>query len=217
MSESGQSGGEMAAAITRAVSLVLPGGMDFVCRLIGSHDDEFLLETERLTLSRRPIARQRESGAARYAARLLLEQKGLGGIAIPTGLQGAPQWPVNIRGSLAHDDVYAVASVAWARDFEMVGVDVEPASPLPAEVAMLAVTQDDRPGDPRADGLADRLLFCAKEAVYKAVYPSDRIVLNYDDIVVDLKQATAATVTGWDLQLVVCVRPRIVVIAFRRA
>jgi hypothetical protein len=49
------------------------------------------------------------------------------------------------------------------------------------------------------------------------VYPTDQVVLNYDDIIVDLEQARAKTVTGWDLQLVVCVRPRIVVIAFRRA
>ena len=62
--------------------------------------------------------------------------------------------------------------------------------------------------------LAGRILFAAKEAVYKAAYPLDREVLGYEDIGVDLKAGRATTTTGRSVSLVYCTAPRVVVLAF---
>jgi len=62
--------------------------------------------------------------------------------------------------------------------------------------------------------LAGRILFAAKEAVYKAVYPLDGEVLGYEDISVDLDAGHATTRTGHSVSLAYCVAPRVVVLAF---
>jgi len=46
------------------------------------------------------------------------------------------------------------------------------------------------------------------------VYPLDREVLGYEDIVVDLTTGAAMTKTGRGARLVYCVAPRVVVLAF---
>ncbi|TJX13621.1 MAG: 4'-phosphopantetheinyl transferase superfamily protein, partial [Mesorhizobium sp.] len=62
--------------------------------------------------------------------------------------------------------------------------------------------------------LAGRILFAAKEAVYKAAYPLDREVLGYEDIAVNLEAGHATTRTGRKARLAYCVAPRVVVLAF---
>ncbi len=58
-----------------------------------------------------------------------------------------------------------------------------------------------------------KLLFAAKEAVYKALYPLDRVFLEFRDIEVDLVSRTAATRTGHTLALRTCVSSHVVVVA----
>ena len=60
------------------------------------------------------------------------------------------------------------------------------------------------------DPLRGKLLFAAKEAVYKAVYPLDRVFLEFHDIEVDLAGRKAVTRAGRAVALryyfVVCPR-----------
>jgi len=68
------------------------------------------------------------------------------------------------------------------------------------------------PGERRRIGddlVKAKLLFAAKEAVYKAVYPLDRVFLEFGDIEVDLAAGTAITRMGRTLMLRWCVSPRI--------
>ena len=88
-----------------------------------------------------------------------------------------------------------------------------PPLPLPDDIFALVATGADRT-DAADRRLAGRILFCAKEAVYKAAYPLDREVLGYEDIAVDLDAGTAMTKTGRKARLVYCVAPRVVVLAF---
>jgi 4'-phosphopantetheinyl transferase EntD len=162
--------------------------------------------------SRQPLMR-RASGAARWIARGLLADMGLNGVAVLRASSGAPVWPPGIIGSLAHDDEMAVAAVAPVSDIVALGIDVEPALPLPDDIFALVATEADRT-DPVNRHLAGRILFSAKEAVYKAVYPLDREVLGYEDIVVDLTTGAAMTKTGRRARVVYCVAPRVVALAF---
>ena len=199
-------------ALNQAMQAIAPKGISTTCRIIQPGDENRLLADENATLPTRNPVRRRASGAARIAARELLKTHGKDDFAILRGSSGEPIWPAGIVGSLAHDDDMAVAAVASSADFLSVGIDVEPAIALPDDIATLVKQPGDRLPEGAAD--ADRILFCAKEAVYKAAYPLDRVVLNYDDIIADLQQGHAHTTTGRTVQLVFCRAPKIVVLAY---
>jgi 4'-phosphopantetheinyl transferase EntD len=107
---------------------------------------------------------------------------------------------VGFVGSLAHDAQIAVAAVAHADYYLSIGIDVEPAEPLPREVLPLLGTRAEL-AELRGDLVEARVLFCAKEAVYKALYPLDGVFLSYKDIQVDLGVRRARTRTGWTLPI----------------
>lgn len=198
------------AALAAVLAGLAPPGLSTGVRTIAPGDEARLLPAEALTIATTAPAARRASGAARILARELLTPLGLGDAAIPRGAAGAPVWPAGIVGSLAHDDVVAVAVVGRAG--EGLGIDVEPAEPLPEDVAALVETAGDRLGD-RGDPLVHRLLFAAKEAVYKAVYPSTGRILEWEDIRVDLVARRAVAVTGHEVEIFLATAPRIVVLA----
>jgi 4'-phosphopantetheinyl transferase EntD len=201
------------ATLLAAMAAMAPTGVRLGCRTIREGDENHLLPQEARSIpSRQPLMR-RASGAARWIARGLLADMGLNRAAVLRASSGAPVWPPGIVGSLAHDDEMAVAAVAPVSDIASLGIDVEPAYPLPDDIFALVATGADRT-HPVNRHLAGRILFSAKEAVYKAVYPLDREVLGYEDIVVDLTTGGAMTKTGRGARLVYCVAPRVVVLAF---
>lgn len=181
-------------------------------RLIEADDEDALLPEEAASIASRVPAARRASGAARIVARQLMQQLGGAPAAVPRETSGMPIWPKGLVGSLAHDDRVAVAALARAQDVMSVGIDVEPAAPLPADMQEVVATErehDRISGDP----LGGRLLFAAKEAVYKAVYPLDRVFLEFADIDVDLAAGRAVTRSGRRLSLRSCVASHIVVLA----
>ena len=105
-----------------------------------------------------------------------------------------------------------MAAVGRQRDIGSVGIDVEPAVPLPPDMLELIATPNER-RKIADDPLRGKLLFAAKEAVYKAVYPLERVFLEFRDIEVDLAGRTAATRTGRVVALRYSLSPRVVVLA----
>ncbi len=203
----------LSAQLKAAMVAMAPIGVRVGCRTIREGDENHLLPQEARSIpSRQPMMR-RASGAARWIARGLLADMGLNDVAVLRGSSGAPVWPHGITGSLAHDDDMAVAAIAPLSHIASLGIDVEPALPLPDDVLALVAMPADRT-DTTDRHLAGRILFSAKEAVYKAAYPLDREVLGYEDITVDLNAGTATTNTGRRARLVYCVAPRVVVLAF---
>jgi 4'-phosphopantetheinyl transferase EntD len=93
-----------------------------------------------------------------------------------------------------------------------VGIDVEPAEPLPPEVLELVTTRREArlASD---DGLVGRILFCAKEAAYKAVHVIDGRFLEPGEMEVDLQSGIAETCYGRRASLSIHVDHRIVVLA----
>jgi 4'-phosphopantetheinyl transferase EntD len=160
------------------------------------------------------IERRCASGAARIAARLLLAQFGADRSALlPSSPSGAPLWPDGVIGSLAHDDTFAVAAVARRGRLIGLGVDIEPAEPLPEDVVDL-VLGDAEQRETENDGVARRLVFAAKEAVYKATHPLDGLWLDFPDVEVRLADRTAALRDGRRLRLVPFAGARLIVVAF---
>jgi 4'-phosphopantetheinyl transferase EntD len=175
-------------------ALALPG-LSIGHRLISPGDEHALLDAEAASIASSVAAVRRASGAARIVARRLLAPFGYADFALRRGASGEPLWPAGITGSLAHDDTVAVAAVGQQSDVGALGIDIEPAVPLPLDMLALVASPEELPR--LADEpLQGRLLFAAKEAVYKACYPLDRVFLEFHDIEVDLAGCKAVTKTG---------------------
>lgn len=149
--------------------------------------------------------RRREYAAVRRCARACLRRLGYDDQPLLAGVDGAPGWPAGARGSMTHCEGYAAAAVVAARHAAAIGIDAEPDLPLPDGVADLVATPLERerlsalPRD--ADGPCwDRLLFSAKEAVFKAWSPLTGEWLDPEDTEVRFEPAagtfTAAVAAG---------------------
>jgi 4'-phosphopantetheinyl transferase EntD len=181
------------------------------CRFIAPGDETALLAEEAASiLSQAPHVR-RASGAVRIASRGLLAQLGFPEHPIPKGASGAPVWPEGIIGSFAHDEEVAVAAVARAVDIPALGIDVEPAEPLPPDLNALVLTNRERAQLPQGSW-SGRLVFAAKEAVYKAIATLDGTLLDYQDIETNLS-AGRAEAGGRCLTLRYSTSPRLIALA----
>ena len=185
-------------------------------RLIMPGDERALMPQEEPAFAKSVDKVRRASGAARIIARELLAQLGHPEWPVLKGAAGAPIWPAGVIGSLAHDDAVAVAAVARGGELAGLGIDVEPAELLPSELLELVATPRER-AKIADDPFGGRLLFAAKEAVYKAVYPLDRRFLEHHDVEVSLADGQAVLRNGRVLELEFCVSAHLVVLALLRA
>jgi 4'-phosphopantetheinyl transferase EntD len=162
---------------------------------------------------RASLAGRRASGAARIVARALLTRLGAGAPAPLThSPTGAPIWPRGFVGSLAHDADFAVAVAARRGRLIGLGVDVEPAEPLPGDVVDLVLSAAER-REAMDDGVKQRLVFVAKEAVYKALHPLDGAPREYEDIAIVLTEGRATSSDGRTLRLLTLAGERLVAVA----
>jgi 4'-phosphopantetheinyl transferase EntD len=185
-------------------------------RAISPGDEHALLPEEAAAFAKSVVKVRRASGAARIVARELLASIGLPQCPLPKGEGGAPVWPVGVVGSLSHHSSVAVAAIASSRDFSALGIDIEPAETLPPEILDLVTTPQER-SHIDEDPCGGRLLFAAKEAVYKALYPLDRIFLDHHDVEVSLSRGQAAVRNGRIVKLQFCVCEHLLVVAYLRA
>jgi 4'-phosphopantetheinyl transferase EntD len=184
-------------------------------REILAGDENALLPEELETIGESVAKVRRASGAARLVARKLLRKAGLRPGALPKSISGAPCWPQGVVGSLAHDDHVAVAAVGAAKSIGGLGIDVEPAEPLPADIYDLVTTPQERLFVGMDLRLARRI-FVLKEAVYKAVHPVDEIFLEHHDIEIDPSLRLARVCYGRAVELRSWLSTHIVGIAFWR-
>jgi 4'-phosphopantetheinyl transferase EntD len=185
-------------------------------RVIAVGDENALMPEEAAAFVASVASVRRASGAARIVARQLLARVGLAQCALPKASSGAPVWPNGIVGSLAHDSRVAVAALGMRRDFDALGIDIEPAEALPSDLLDLVVTPRERASIDE-DPYRGRLLFVAKEAVYKAVYPLDETFLDHHDVEVSLRNHRAIVRNGRVLELRCSISKHLLALAFIRA
>ena len=133
-----------------------------------------LLPSERAQVSEARDIRKGEFGDARWCAHQALKELGLTTTeAILRGERGMPLWPKGFTGSLTHTDGLRAAVAAPTRTVRSMGLDAEPAKPLPDGVLRQIARENELTMvyQMQQDGheWADRLLFCAKEATYKCL------------------------------------------------
>jgi len=148
-----------------------------------------LFPEEAAQLTRAVDRRIREYVSARQCARRALQQIGAPIVGLPRGPRGNPRWPVGVVGSLTHCEGYRAAAVARSAEIAAVGIDAEPQGPLPDGVLECVTSLSER--DHLADlgstfpGIAwDRLLFSAKESLYKVWSPLTALWLGFEDATV---------------------------------
>ncbi|MES5818180.1 4'-phosphopantetheinyl transferase superfamily protein [Streptomyces sp. RG80] len=142
----------------------------------GDDGSATLYPEEAAVVARAADKRRREFAAVRACARRAMEKLGVPAQPLVPGAGGAPRWPAGLTGSMTHCDGYRAAALVRAADLAALGIDAEPHEPLPdgvlavtslpAEADRLRRLAEERPGIHW-----DRLLFSAKESVYKAWFP----------------------------------------------
>jgi 4'-phosphopantetheinyl transferase EntD len=128
-------------------------------------------------------ARRRDFETGRACARRALAQLGIAAAPIGSGTRGEPLWPASVVGSITHCAAYGACAVAHAADVLAVGIDAEPDAPLPAGVlAAIATDEEQRALAAHGAGASwDRVLFSAKESVFKAWFPLTGEALAFED------------------------------------
>jgi 4'-phosphopantetheinyl transferase EntD len=152
--------------------------------------DVELFPAERASLGRAVEKRRREFTAGRACARLALERLGAPVAAVPNGEHGEPLWPAGVVGSITHCDGYRGCAVAWAEDIAFIGIDAEPNAPLPDGVLEEVARDSELESAPAGDVRVDRLVFSAKEAIYKAWFPLAGRWLGFEDVQLSLDSET---------------------------
>jgi 4'-phosphopantetheinyl transferase EntD len=142
--------------------------------------------------------RRNEFVTVRYCARIALGELGLPPVPILKGDKGEPCWPDGVVGSLTHCAGYRGAVVGRSSAVRSLGIDAEPHDVLPNGVLDAISLPAERTEIPQAmpDGLHwDRILFCAKEATYKAWFPLTKRWLGFEDAHISFEADGPATGT----------------------
>ncbi|MBX6391068.1 MAG: 4'-phosphopantetheinyl transferase superfamily protein [Frankia sp.] len=185
------------SASSALIDAVLPPTVAAV-EMFGDDPHAVLFPAEEATLGRAVAKRRNEFTSGRVCARRALGRLGIGPVAVLPGPKREPLWPEGVVGSITHCAGYRAAAVGWAREVVTIGIDAEPNGPTPPGVLESVTLPAERAWVTealRADQAVhwDRLLFSAKESVYKAWYPLARRWLGFEDAELTITPGEAGT------------------------
>ncbi|MGA2024504.1 MAG: 4'-phosphopantetheinyl transferase superfamily protein [Steroidobacteraceae bacterium] len=158
-----------------------------------SDDPEVLVLPEEAALVGRAVeSRRLEFLTARSCARRALQALGLPAAAILRGRHREPIWPPGVVGSITHCPGYRAAAAALSSDMLALGIDAELHESVPAGVLERVSVPEERDWLERAPAGVhwNRVLFSAKESIYKACFPLTRRALRFEDAVVSFEPLT---------------------------
>jgi 4'-phosphopantetheinyl transferase EntD len=157
---------------------------------------------EELVFVRNAIeTRRNEFSRGRYCAHQAFRKLGELSIAIPVHATRRPIWPEGYQGSITHCRQYTAAAIGRGSDFLAIGIDAEENLPLPHGVWEMISTPRDREGlsklpsfpshQPSRPMIAwERLVFSAKESVYKTWSCLSDQWLDFKDCTIEINPAT---------------------------
>ena len=164
---------------------------DLAYGIVSAEDADLctLDKDEYRVLSNRACGSKRASWiSGREAARLATSKLGVRSAAILRGDGGEPLWPVEITGSITHCHPWSVAVVARQEKRSLsIGVDLESSDRMrradPKSLLRLICTGREMEWVRNGD-LAARLtmIFSAKEALYKALYPLCKRYIDFTEV-----------------------------------
>ncbi|MET3408855.1 4'-phosphopantetheinyl transferase EntD [Methylobacterium sp. 1030] len=183
------------AQLEYALQSICPPSAYVGARHIAPDDHLALSLGESAALAGAVASVRNASGAARTVAKALLGDLGAVVDGLPRAPAGFPIWPEGFVGSLSHTRGVAAAVVARRDSFDCLGIDIEDPEEIEADLARLIVRKDEQWAI--RDGLLSiRQVFSVKEAVFKALYPHDRVMLDFHDVFLDFESSHATTQYG---------------------
>jgi 4'-phosphopantetheinyl transferase EntD len=176
--------------VTGLLGALLPPAVR-LAEAYGELPDARLLPEEEPLVAWAVERRRAEFTTARGCARRALAELGIPPGPVLSGPAREPLWPAGVVGSLTHCAGYRAAAVARRTDVASLGIDAEPDLPLPDGVLdrVALVAERQAIGGLPAGVRWDRLLFSAKESVYKAWYPLTGRWLGFQDATVEIDPA----------------------------
>jgi 4'-phosphopantetheinyl transferase EntD len=149
---------------------------------------------EEALLGQAVASRRAEFTTARHCARQALRALGVPEGPILRGPKREPLWPPGITGSITHCTGYRAAAVARTTEVLTIGIDAEPHAAIPDRVELRILDDAERAWVASApSGIHwDRLIFSAKESVYKAWYPLAQSWLGFEDARVTINPIAGA-------------------------
>jgi len=139
-----------------------------------------LLATEAHGIDSWVMKRQLEYSTGRHFAHLAMQTLGEKPTAVERRADRSPIWPVHFLGSIAHCEDMGIAIVARAHACRGIGVDIERRGRIGADLFATLFTEHERCAI--SSGTSATELFCAKEALYKAVHPIVQTFINFTDV-----------------------------------
>jgi 4'-phosphopantetheinyl transferase EntD len=150
-----------------------------------------LFPTESAAISQAVPRRQAEFTTVRICARRALRELGVPPVALVPSARGAITWPDGVGGSMTHCSGYRAAAIARTEDSVSLGIDAEQNRPLPEGVLEVVSLEREFKQVTTLTALRpavcwDRLLFSAKESVFKTWYPLTGRELDFDEAELDI-------------------------------
>ena len=131
--------------------------------------------------------RKADFGDSRWCAHQALKGLRMDG-PIMRGLRGMPTFPEGTVGSLTHTEGFRAAVVGRSTRWKSLGIDAEPAAPLPDGVFEAIARPEEHHRMRTLDiPFADKVLFSAKETTYKTWFPLTHRFLDFDQADIDLR------------------------------
>jgi 4'-phosphopantetheinyl transferase EntD len=138
--------------------------------------------------------RKREFAAGRNCARRALLILGVEPGPVLVGSHREPIWPPGVVGSLTHCGAYCAAAVAREEQFVGLGVDAEASDSLDPKLISMVCTPGEvewvknHEAPPHGDW--HKVIFSAKESVYKCIFPLVRRVLEHHEVEIRLDRSS---------------------------
>lgn len=148
-----------------------------------------LVGAEREAIEGAATTRVEQFTAGRVCSRLALSRFGVASTTpILRGEDRAPIWPKGYVGSITHTDTWCAAAVARDDVMRAIGIDLEPATPLKEALWRRVCTRAERERlrELPDSGLMGKILFSAKESVYKCQYTLTTQFLGFHAVEVEV-------------------------------
>ncbi len=145
-------------------------------------------EKELIAIDSMVPTRRNEFIHGRVCARAALDKLGFPAQAIPVGADRAPIWPEGVVGSISHCGPVAAAATAHRHEFAGLGIDLETDEPLDSATLQLICRPSEQNWLQETDDPLRfaKLIFSAKESIYKSIWPTIRHFVDFKDIGIHL-------------------------------
>lgn len=158
-----------------------------------------MFAAEMAAIARAVPKRRAEFAAGRRAAHKAMEALGQLPSPVIMGPDRAPVWPAGLVGSISHCGSVALAVAGYEAHYAGLGIDVEPDAALPDDVIAAVTTPPERRwlAQGRQRGQAARVLFSAKECVFKLLYPMRGEMFDFADVEITLDEDGGGFSARW--------------------